>query len=80
MKTERTIELYKEACEFAYQICRNEGREGGSYDHVWLGLCSGRFAELIYNDIITVVAAQALSNHSALDVFKNLKRIYEGIE
>lgn len=38
------------------------------------------FAQLIYNDIITVVAAQALSNHSAMDVFKNLKRIYEGVE
>lgn len=35
------------------------------------------FAELLYKDIITIVAAQALSNHSALDVFKNLKRIYE---
>lgn len=39
-----------------------------------------KFANLIYKDIITVVAAQALSNESALDVFKNLKRIYEGIE
>lgn len=39
-----------------------------------------KFAELIYQDIITVVAAQALSNRSALDVFKNLKRIYEGVE
>ena len=39
-----------------------------------------KFAQLIYQDIITVVAAQALSNHSALDVFKNLKRIYEGWE
>ena len=37
-----------------------------------------KFAELIYKDIITVVAAQALLNESALDVFKNLKRIYEG--
>lgn len=37
-----------------------------------------KFAELIYKDIITVVAAQALSNHSALEVFLNLTRIYEG--
>lgn len=36
-----------------------------------------RFAELVYNDIMMIVAAQALSNHSALDVYKNLKRIYE---
>ena len=39
-----------------------------------------KFAELIYKDIITVVAAHALSNDSAIDVFKNLKRIYEGVE
>ena len=39
-----------------------------------------KFTELIYKDIITVVAAQALLNESALDVFKNLKRIYEGVE
>ena len=39
-----------------------------------------RFAQLIYKDISTVVAAHALSNDSALDVFKNLKRIYEGVQ
>ena len=36
------------------------------------------FANLLYNDIITIVAAQALSHESALDVFTNLTRIYEG--
>ena len=35
------------------------------------------FADMLFRDIITVVAAQALSNESALDVFANLKRIYE---
>lgn len=44
------------------------------------GFDTKKFAELIYKDIITVVAAQALLNESALDVFKNLKRIYEGVE
>lgn len=39
-----------------------------------------KFAELIYKDVITVVAAQALLNESAMDVFKNLKRIYEEAE
>lgn len=36
-----------------------------------------KFAELIYKDIMTVVAAHVLLNESALDVYKNLKRIYE---
>lgn len=47
---------------------------------LWEKVYHEKFAELIYKDIITVVAAQALSNHSALDVFKNLRRIYEEIE
>ena len=43
----------------------------------WQGEASAaRFAQLIYKDIITVVAAQALSGDSALDVFINLERIY----
>lgn len=43
------------------------------YDLFW----EEKFAQLIYKDIITVVAAQALMGESALDVFKNLKRIYD---
>lgn len=35
------------------------------------------FAHTIYKDIVTVVAAQALLNESALDVFKNLKTVYK---
>ena len=55
--------------------------EGG--DEAWQNLVIfqredlRKFADLIYKDIITVVAAQALMNESALDVFINLKRIYE---
>ena len=36
------------------------------------------FADALYHDIITIVAAQALSHESAMDVFVNLTRIYEG--
>lgn len=36
-----------------------------------------KFAELLYKDIITVVAAHALSHESAMNVFLSLKRIYE---
>lgn len=35
-----------------------------------------KFAESIYKDIMTVIAAHVLLNESALDVYKNLKRIY----
>lgn len=36
-----------------------------------------QFADLIIKDMLRVVAAHALSNDSALDVFTNLKRLYE---
>ena len=47
---ERMIELYREASEFAYKICREEGREGGTGDHIWNTLSTGRFAELIVQE------------------------------
>lgn len=36
-----------------------------------------KFADLLYNDIMTVVAAHALSNDSAMTLYKNLISIYE---
>jgi hypothetical protein len=47
---ERMIELYKEACEFAYDACKKEGRIGGTSDHVWNAVSTGRFAELIVQE------------------------------
>ena len=47
---ERMIELYKQASEFAYEICKQEGRTGGSQDQIWQMLSTGRFAELIIQE------------------------------
>lgn len=46
----RMIELYKEASEFAYKICKDEGRTGGPSDHIWNTLSTGKFAELIVQE------------------------------
>ena len=51
---ERMIELYKEACEFAYKVCKDEGRPGGTNDHIWNTLSTGRFAELIAQECATI--------------------------
>ncbi len=51
-----------------------EGR-GGGYDIEYFD--KEKFAELIVKDILTVVAAHALANDSALTAFINLKQIYE---
>jgi len=47
---ERMIELYKEAAEFAYKICKDEGRTGGPADHIWNTVSTGKFAELIVRE------------------------------
>jgi hypothetical protein len=52
---ERMIELYKEACEFAHNVCKKEGRAGGSSDHIWNTLSTGRFAELIVQECASKV-------------------------
>ncbi len=52
---ERMIELYKEASEFAYKICKEEGRVGGPADHIWNTLSTGKFAELIVKECIAWV-------------------------
>lgn len=51
---DRMIKLYKEASEFAYQICKEEGRAGGPTDHIWNTLSTGRFAELIVRECADV--------------------------
>lgn len=74
---ERLKELYQQA----HSIRRYDGDpalDGNPPTVYWQGEVSAqRFANLIVKDIMRVVAAHALSNDSALDVFANLKRIYE---
>lgn len=52
---ERMIELYREAADFAYTICEDEGRTGGPTDHIWNTLSTGRFAELMLAEFSDVV-------------------------
>lgn len=52
---ERMTELYKEACEFAYGVCKKEGRPGGTSDHIWHTLSTGRFAELIVRECMSTI-------------------------
>lgn len=81
---ERIRELVKQAGEYVNSVYTPPVRSktpGKIWEdgHIgWNEQFQAKFAELIYKDIITVVAAQALLNESALDVFKNLKNIYEG--
>ena len=59
---ERMIELYREASEFAYKICREEGREGGTSYHIWNMLSTGKFAELIVQECVNVLHDNELWN------------------
>lgn len=56
-------------------LCRTEYR-GGSGGYIQQ-IDEEKFAALIVKDIMTTVAAHTLGGESALDVFVNLKRIYE---
>ena len=55
---ERMIELYKKAAEFAYKICKDEGRTGGPTDHIWNTVSTGKFAELIVQETLMQMAIQ----------------------
>lgn len=59
---ERMIELYKQAAEFAYGACKEEGRQGGPGDHIWHTLSTGRFAELIVRECSEVSLDQWCEN------------------
>jgi hypothetical protein len=63
---QRMIELYKEASEFAYKICREQEREGGTSDHIWNMLCTGKFAELIVRE-----CARQVNCYEALNIFEH---------
>lgn len=54
----RAIELYKESAEFAYKICKDEGRTGGPGDHIWDMLSTGKFAELIITECVKICLDQ----------------------
>ena len=71
---ERAVELYREACEFAYGICKQEGRTGGPSDHIWNTLSTGRFAELIIRECANVAA-----DHDALDIYEEIREHF-GVE
>lgn len=63
---ERAIELYKQAAEFAYKICEEEGRKGGSEDHIWLSVATGKFAELIVRECAAICKDTAEKQFSPL--------------
>ena len=75
---QRPIELYKEACEFAYKICKDEGRPGGTSDHIWNTLSTGRFAELIVSECIGVVNKRYMGDNNREDM--EVRRCVEDVK
>ena len=61
------LKYVKEAYEASIEGCKTG--EAWEYENA--------FADAIFNHIMVVIAGHALSNDSALEVFKNLKKIYE---
>ena len=79
---ERMIELYREASEFAYKICREEGREGGPSDHIWSMLSTGKFAELIVRECAEICDAYGMpdgTSQTAMVLSRAIKKHF-GVE
>jgi len=79
---ERMIELYKEAAEFAYKICKDEGRTGGPADHIWNTVSTGKFAELIVKECMQTceqVADQADKKAKSKFVTDAGRMLHEGM-
>ena len=76
---QRMIELYQEASEFAYKICKEQGREGGTSDHIWNTLSTGKFAELIVQDCIGIVA-DAVDHREPASTYVSKIKQHFGVE
>jgi hypothetical protein len=80
--SQRMIALYKEASEFAYNVCKEEGRAGGPSDHIWHTLSTGRFAELIVRECLNKIeneAAQYAEPVWAVELINDIKEHF-GVE
>jgi len=52
---ERMIELHKQAVEFAYKTCKEEGRAKWETDYIRNTLTTSKFAELIVLEMCNVL-------------------------
>ena len=75
---EGMIELYKEAAEFAYKICKDEGRTGGPTDHIWNTISTGKLAELIVRECVKKSVEICLDRFQG-DCWKNNKEDIEAL-
>ena len=48
------ITLYKQAMEFAYQVCKEQGRSGGAEDHIWNAIVAAKLSELIVQECVNL--------------------------
>ena len=54
---ERMIELHKQAAEFAYKTCKEEGRTGAQTEYIRNILTTAKFAELIVRECAELTLA-----------------------
>ena len=66
----RAIELYKQAAEFAYKVCRDNGREGGTNDHIWNTISTGKFAELMVEEMYDFIMEESANDRGIPDLGK----------
>jgi hypothetical protein len=52
---DRAIELFKQAGEEAYKLCRENGHKVGDIDSIWVSMMAATLAELTLQEAIAVI-------------------------
>jgi len=73
---ERMNALATEAFEFAYKVCKEEGRKGGSEDHIWTTLAMGKLSELIIQECAKICNSNSWQDQQGWGKYY-AKQIYE---
>ena len=47
---DRALELFEQAGEEAYKLCREHGRKVGEVDHIWVSIMAATLYELVVKE------------------------------
>ena len=68
---ERTVELFKQASEAAYKLCKENGRKVSETDSIWVAVMAANLAELVAKECVKkceFIADQCAMTNRDLDV------------
>ena len=66
---DRAIELFKQAGEEAYKLCKEHGHPVGEVDHIWVSIMAGTLAELIVKECTNMLPEDSVRNANGVHMF-----------